>query len=193
MSINGSIYVSVKGQDLLSANESITIRKIHQMVGGSFSTISRYYQRWTQEQSLAKSVESELSATFKIAVLAEIGRATATLKKSMEAELSIDRGQLKEVHGLLAEQEHRAETLSKELSTQRQESEQRYIDLMKQLSAANALIEASNQREEILRVELEALRKQSHEAELKTAIAETRFQELEKQNTRLEETIKSEK
>jgi Plasmid replication region DNA-binding N-term len=44
--------VSDACQAILADNEVITIRKIHQRTGGSFSTISKHYQQWVQEQSL---------------------------------------------------------------------------------------------------------------------------------------------
>lgn len=176
--------VSDACQAILADNEVITIRKIHQRTGGSFSTISKHYQQWVQEQSLIQSAEHEISAPFKAALVSELGRATAALKKNLEEVLSAERAQLKEVQGLLAQQESQCETLAQELSLLKQEAEQKSASFMKQVAAADALIEASHQREQLLKTELEAIRKECHEAELRTAIAETKYQELQKQNIR---------
>lgn len=173
--------------ELIAQGEQPSVRKLHQRLGGSFSTLSELYQHWRSEQVLAAQTEGDLSESFHQAVLAEIGRATEVLRQNLTQQLVAERAQLKETQGLLAELEAKNEELIRQFDELQQSSEQTKLGLEKALAAARALVEDSQQRQAAYQQEIEALRNQAHAAELKVAISETRCQELLKQNERLEQ------
>ncbi len=68
--------------ELIQQGDRLNIRKVRERLGArSFSTLNPLYHRWQDEQRLSQKVEADLSDAFRQAVLAEIGRATATLEK----------------------------------------------------------------------------------------------------------------
>src|SRR5579872_5481621 len=76
---------------LIAEGEHPSIRKIYQRTGGSFSTLSAFYQRWQEEQTLASKVDLELSEPFRQAALAEFARVTETLRQTLEGQLKAEK------------------------------------------------------------------------------------------------------
>jgi hypothetical protein len=64
------------------------------------------------------------------------------------------------------------------------------LEFEKALSAAQALAEDGARREASLQSQIDALRQASHTDELKTAVSETRCQEVEKHSHKLEQENK---
>ena len=101
--------------ELIAAGEKPSVRKIHGQFGGSFSTISELYHRWTEERRLAVK-ETELSDSFRQAILAEFGRVTLGLRQTLEQQIEQGKIQFQEAQELLKEYELKIEKLSESLA-----------------------------------------------------------------------------
>src|SRR5438874_1802654 len=82
--------------ELIAQGDKPSIRKLHQRLGGSFSTLSEGYQLWRSEQTLITQGEGgDLSEAFYQAVLAEKGRATEALRRNLTQQLLTEQAQVK--------------------------------------------------------------------------------------------------
>lgn len=173
--------------ELIAQGEQPSVRKLYQRLGGSYPAITELYRQWRGEQVLATQAEGDLSDSFHQAVLAEIARATETLRQNLGQQLAAEKRDFKEAQDLLAELEAKNEELIQQFDELQRSSEQTQRRLEKALAAAEALIEDNQQRQAACQQQIEVFRAQSHAAELKVAVSETRCQELLKQNERLEQ------
>ncbi len=178
--------------ELVASGERPTVRKIYKHLGGgSFSTITDFYQQWQREQALVSKTKSDLSEPFRQAVLAEFARVTEEIQHRLEAQLRDEQAQLKESQELLAEYESRIEQLNEGLAAYKKDSEETQLRLEKELSAAQARTEEIARRETTLGAQLEAMRQQCHGSELRTATSEAKLAEIEKYCQRLESEIQT--
>ena len=129
---------------------------------------------------MAQKADMDLSDTFRKAVLAEIGRATAALEKKMTEGLGFEKERLREAQNLLLECETQIEKLKEDLMTSQGLAEQKRLKLEKALTIATALAEDNARREKECQRQIEALRQEVRQAELKAAISETKREVLEK-------------
>ena len=176
----------------LAAGERPSIRKIHQHLGGgSFLTITAFYQQWQKEQSLASKIESDISEPFRQALLAEFGRVSEKLKQRLETQLEALQAQWKEAQDIIVDYEAKIEQINADFSVYREQSEALCLKLERALSATQARFEESAKREATCMAQFEALRQQCHGSELRSATAEAKLAEIEKYNHRLELELKS--
>lgn len=173
--------------ELINRSETPTLKKLRgQLGGGSFSDIHPHYHRWQDEQRLAKKVNTEPSEALRQAVLAEIGRTTATLEKKSAENLEIEKERLRELKNLLLECETQTERLRADFEDKQRDFEQKCLKLEKELSIAAALVEDDAKRKKEYQRQIEALREEAKQAELKAAVSESKREEMEKQFNRLE-------
>ena len=176
-------------QQLVEQGEKLSIRKIAQQTGGSYSTIATFFHRWQDEQALAKKVGASLSETFQQAALAEINRANLALETRLNEQLNTEQARYKESHNLLIEHEVEIHRLKEQLASQQETAAQQQLELERALIAAETLAKASAERESSCMQLVETLRQQAHQAELQKAIAETHAGDLEKHYRRLEQEV----
>ena len=116
--------------ELIKQGDKPSLRKLReQLGGGSLSTIHPHYHRWQDEQRHSQKADADLSDTFRQAVLAEIGRATATLEKNMTEDLGVEKRE--------KEYQHQIETLRQEAQKAELKSavsETKLTELEKQLN-----------------------------------------------------------
>lgn len=174
---------------ILSGNKP-SLRKIRARTGGSLSTVLKHYQQWSEEQTVIKKMDMELSEPFRQAVLVEFARATHTLQQTLTAQIDSEKRQLKETQELLVEHEAKVSELSETLSTQQKAAEQTQLAFKKALSAAQALAADGAKREAALQSQMDTLRQALQASEIKTAVLDNRRQELDKQNQKLEQELK---
>ncbi len=180
--------------ELIKQGDKPTLRKLREHIGGgSYSTLYPLYHRWQEEQSLAPQVDADLSDAFRKAALAEIGLATATLEQKFTEQLDTEKARLKEAQSLLAECETQIQELKEDMGINQRTAEHKLLKLERELAAANALVEDGAKREASCQSQVDTLRQEVHQAELKAAVSETQLKELEKQNHRLEQAAKGEK
>jgi chromosome segregation ATPase len=176
---------------LIASGETPTVKKIQKQSGGSFSTVGKYYQQWQQEQSLAAKTETELSEPFRQAILAEFSRVSDRVEEGLKRQLADTQVQLKEAQEIIAEYESKVEHISQAFEDYQAQAEERGLRLEKELSATQALLEATKQREAACMAQFEALRQQCHQSALQAASLEAKLAEIEKYNHRLESELKT--
>lgn len=177
---------------LVEQGETPTMRSVRDRVGaGSMSTILEYLNRWKRENELSYTVDDDLSAEFKQAVLAECARKLSSVKDRLQAQIDESETQITEMHEVLKALEEKADELIAELEKTKNESEARHLDYEKKLSAANEQVtlraEYANQLAQKtdgqlaeLREELKKIQEAKHQADIRAATAEARCAELEK-------------
>lgn len=174
---------------LIASGETPTVRKIQLQSGGSLSTVGRYYQQWQQEQSLAAKTEAELSEPFRQAILAEFARVTERVQEGSNAALAQTQAQVKEAQEIIVDYESKMDHITQAFSDYRVSSEENRLRLEKELSATVARFEEMAKREAACAAQLEVLRRQCHESELRAASLEAKLAEIEKYNGRLESEL----
>ena len=173
--------------ECLASGQRPSIRKIHQHLGGgSFLTITAFYQQWQKEQALASKVDSELSEPLRQALFAEFGRVTQKIKEDLEAQLEELHAQGKEAQEIIADYEAKMEQSTADFLRYKEQSEVQCLKLERELSAIQARFEESAKREAACTEQLETLRTQCHSSELRAAALEAKLAEIEKYNHRLE-------
>jgi paraquat-inducible protein B len=178
---------------LIEQGETPTLRSVRDGVGiGSMSTISKYLHQWQKEYALSTTVDDDLSAEFRQAVLAECARKLNTVKARLQAKIDEHEAQISELQEILGTAETKLDELTNELEKTKKEYEHKYLEYERKLSAATEQVivrteyaheithktdkELAQLREELLRMQ-----EARHQADIKAATAEARNAELEKQ------------
>lgn len=177
--------------ELIQQGNTPSVRKLRAHLGiGSFSTLQPHYHRWQDEQRLSQKVEADLSPAFRQVFLAKIGRATEALEKKMTEDLGLEKERLAEAQNLLLECESQMEELKNSSEANHKAAEQNRLKLEREVITATALTEDHAKREKEYQHQIENLRQELRQAELKAAVSETKLIELEKQLNRYENVQK---
>lgn len=185
-------------QDFLSAIAALdkeghpqTLDAIREKLGKySRSTLVEHRTRWLAEQEQLAQVNAILSESFQKATLAEIGRATQTLKDQHQQLIDHYKQQMREYQRLRDETHQELESVKQELVNQIAMRQERELNLEKRLAAEHALVQQAERQLQELRQELKE-QAQGFETRLQesvkvqTAKANTRVDELTKQLTEL--------
>ena len=90
----------------------------------------------------------------------------------------------------MADYESKVENISQAFEDYQAQAEETHLKFEKELSAAQARFEESAKREAACTKQIEVLRQQCHEAEVRAASTEATLAEIEKYNKKLEEQVK---
>ena len=170
--------------DMVSSGNKPSVRKLHYQLGGSFSTITEHLQQWRMQQSLAHSMDQELSDELKQALLAEFARITAGIKEKSNVMLTEKEEHLTETRDLLVEYEGKLVVLEKSLKECKDQSQSQQLALEKKLAASEGDAHSAKHREKMLQDKIDVLIEKCHQAELRAAIAETKSTEYNKHESR---------
>lgn len=165
---------------LYADGKDITIRGVHSKSGGSLTTVSNFVNQWHEQNRLADIVESDISEGLQKAILAEMGLATEKVKKKLMGKLNTYSEQIKEMQGLLSEHENTIEELKTVEEKRVEQEKQELLKKEKVISTLEAKLGDAIEREKDLQKQLEVMRDKFHEADKKSAIAESHRKELEK-------------
>lgn len=121
--------------DLKAQGQTISVRAVQRVIGGSNSTLLEYQRRWQAEAALATTVEDNISDSLKQSLLAEFGRRVQVTRERLETQLTQERQQLKEANELLAEAEGRQTELEAHCQTEQAQAAEKILTLEKQLAA----------------------------------------------------------
>ena len=167
-------------KELEAQGEHITIRKVINITGGSFSTISQHIRKW-QQASIAlrdsKALPEDLITAIKTAYMTMFDHERKLNEASIEREHKILNDALKEI----IELEAQVEQLSKESATLKQHYANLIGGYERKLAAAESKASEAEKREQALSSKLDHANEALKQAEIKTAIAETKAIEYEKQ------------
>jgi chromosome segregation ATPase len=101
---------SAMAQKMVENDEKLTVRSVHNRLGGSFGKISEFLKRWEQERSYLSLVkQGDISDNLRQAMLSEVGRAVSEAKAALEAQLQQIAAHLEEANEKLTEQEKEIE------------------------------------------------------------------------------------
>lgn len=158
---------------LVEAQEKPSVRKLQAKLGGSFSTLSTFLNRWLeQQQAITETGTNDISLALKQALLAETAQAVAKAKAALTAQLQAQATQLAEVQELLSVQEAKIEELTLQMEDATIQHQERVLVLEKSLSAAESLTANHADREAALQQALAELQQQQHAADRRAAVAE---------------------
>lgn len=195
--------IGITYEDFLKAYETLelegqklTLENLRIKAGGSPNTILKYWHQYRDEKTTLamQSINEELSAQVKHAVLVECARKSQGIKEILQVKIKEGEQQLLEMQELHNRSEHEKEGLRAELEHTKNDAQEKILKLEKLLSAAEQ--KAKDAREETIKIDgrLADLLKQSqaiqttlHKAELRATAAEARNSELEKQLEKLEQ------
>ena len=167
-------------KELEAQGEHITIRKVINITGGSFSTISQHIRKW-QQASIAlrdsKALPEDLITAIKTAYMTMFDHERKLNEDAIERERKILNDALKEIVDL----ESHVETLSKESATLKQHYANLIGGYERKLAAAESKASEAEKREQTLSSKLDHAHEALKKSEIKTAIAETKAIEYEKQ------------
>ena len=167
-------------KELEAQGEHVTIRKVINITGGSFSTISEHIRKW-QQASIAlrdsKALPEDLITAIKTAYMTMFDHERKLNEAAIERERKILDDTLKEVINLEAE----VTKLSKESTMMKQHFENLIAGYERKLAAADSKVSEAEKRELALTVKLDQANESVKKAEIKMAIAETKAIEYEKQ------------
>lgn len=177
--------------ELKEEGQQPSVRLIRLKIGGSNSTLLEYLRRWHSETALAASVDHQISAPLKDALLTEFGRVTQVLREKLQAEIDQERQQNKETRDLLSETENRCAEIEAKAHADREQAAASILKLEKQLAAANErAAELQRQADKAsekadkeiaeLKEKVGRLREEAHQAQIKAAIAETKVATMKK-------------
>lgn len=162
-------------------------RLVRDKVGvGSPQTILDYLARWQREKALASTVTEGISDEFKQAFLAEIGRNIQTVRERYEQQLKTERSLVDDAQAIIRGQESQLETLTNELENATEQLSQCQLELKKQVAVFEERQKDYVKQLSDIKVELEKVKEERHHAQMAAAVNETRCQELQKQNIKLE-------
>ena len=103
-------------QKMVENGEKLTVRSVHNRLGGSFGKLSEFLKRWEQERAYLSLVkQSDISENLRQAMLSEVGRAVGDAKAVLEAQLQQMTAHLDEANEKLTEQEKTIEDSSETL------------------------------------------------------------------------------
>jgi len=171
-------------KELEEQGEQVTIRKVIELTGGSFSTISEHIRKW-QEATVAlrdsKALPDELITALKTAYVSMFNNERKLNEAAIERERKILNDSLKEIVNLESENEK----LSKDLEAMKQHYENLVSGYERKLAASESKASEAEKREKALISKLDALHETLKQTEIKMAVAETKASEYEKQLARL--------
>ena len=162
--------------EMTTAGDAPSVRKLHARLGGSFSTITGHLNQWRSQQVLAQSSDNELSAEFNQALMAEFARITEAVKEKSKLQIAEKEAQLTEAIELLTAHENKLEECEKKYKELEQRAKSEQLDLEKRLAAAIGESESAKQRELALQEKIDMLIDKCHQAELRAVIAETKIE-----------------
>ena len=116
-------------QKMVENGEKLSVRSVHNRLGGSFGKISEFLKRWEQERAYLSLVkQGDISENLRQAMLSEVGRAVGEAKAVLETQLQQITEHLGEANERLTEQEKEIE-----------ESSEMVRDLKEKLVLANQM------------------------------------------------------
>lgn len=173
-------------QKMVENDEKLTVRSVHNRLGGSFGKISEFLKRWEQERSYLSLVkQGDISDHLRQAMLSEVGRAVGEAKTVLEAQLQQMTAHLDEANEKLTEQENEIENNSEQLldikeklvlaNQMNKEHEITYRDLSEKLESAIkekilAITDAAKYKLQLDRTDLDNKEMKQQIKELQTRI-----------------------
>lgn len=173
--------------------EKPSVRKIRERIGGSFTTIAEFLKKWRDETVLADSTEMAISEELQKAILAEFAEVAMAVKSSLQESIDEKDVDFKEAKEALAEHEalcRKQELKINELETEIQNSR---LDFEKKLAACESTVSFLKDREEFLQKKTAELHEKYHQAEMQTAVANTKSENYQNRIRELEEQLKLKK
>lgn len=161
-------------------NETISVRKVVDLTGGSFSTVSEHIRKWHEHVSAlrdSKVLPEELITALKTAYV----KMFSDERKLNETEIARERKILDEALKQVVDLESEQEKLNKELEKLNQYYRDIAAGYERKLAAAESRVTDSEKREKDLSAKLDELREKLKQSEIKVAVAEMRSSEYEKQ------------
>ena len=167
-------------KELEGQGESITVRKVLELTGGSFATVATHIRTWQENITSLKTaiaLPEELIAALKETYLKMLDNE----RKLHALQLARERKNLDETLKQIVELESSVDKLEKQLSSTETEYKGLALGYERKLAAAEAKVADSVERERALQQQLETLRDQHNQSEIGRAIAETKCAEYAKQ------------
>lgn len=165
-------------REIEQSGEAVTIRKVYEITGGSYSTIAEFVRRWQEAVKVLRDVAlpDELISSLKNAYnkMLEIER------KQHANEINRERKNLDDTLKQVVDLESDCEKLGKKIESLTQDYQMKVLAFEKRVAAAESRVDDTLKREAEVKQQLESCRKELHDVQLKLAISDTKREELEK-------------
>ncbi len=154
--------------------EKPSVRKIRERTGGSFTTIAEFLKEWRAESVLADSTEMTISEELQKAILAEFAEVAMAVQSSLQESIDEKDVDFKEAKEALAEHEALCRKQGLKINELETEIQNSRLDFEKKLGACESTVSFLKDREEYLQKKAAELHEKYHQAEMQTAIANTK-------------------
>lgn len=167
-----------------------SVRKIREKIGGSHTVIAEHLKTWRAETQLSESTDMAISEELQKAILAEFAQVASQVQSSLKETIEEKDMDLKEAMAALTEQElkYRQQELKLDEITRKLHNDT--LEFEKKLAACESTVSFLKEREIELQKNCTALNEKSHQAELQTAIANTKADNFQHRIKELEQQLK---
>ena len=166
-------------------------RKIREKIGGSFTTITEYLKKWRHETQLSESSDMTISEELQKAILAEFAQVASQVQFSLQETIDEKEVDLQETREALSECELKCRQQELIISDVKIKLRNDTLDFERKLAACESTVSFLKDREIELQNKLAVWGEKSHQAELKTAIANTMAENFRNKIKELEHQLKN--
>jgi chromosome segregation ATPase len=165
-----------------------SVRKIREKIGGSHTVIAEHLKAWRAETQWSESTDRAISEELQKAILAEFAQVAAQVQSSYQETMEEKNTDLQETMAALNECELKYRQQELQLDEIKKKLHNDTLEFEKKLAACESTVSFLKDREIELQKKCALANEKAHEAEIKTAVAntkadnfQTRIKELEQQ------------
>lgn len=167
-----------------------SVRKIREKIGGSHTVIAEHLKKWRAETQLCESTDLTISEELQKAILAEFAQVAAQVQSSLKETIEEKSIDLQETTAALTEYELKYRQQELKLDEIQQKLHNDTLEFEKKLAACESTISFLKDREIDLQKKCAAANEKAHQAEVQTAIANTKADNFQNRIKELEEQLK---
>ena len=176
---------------LKATGDKPSVRKIREKIGGSFTTITEHLQKWRHETQLSESSDMAISEELQKAILAEFAQVASQVQFSLQETIDEKEVDLQETREALSECELRCRQQELIISDIKIKLHNDTLEFEKKLASCESTVSFLKDREIELQNKLVVWGEKAHQAELKTAIANTMTENFQNKIKELEHQLKN--
>lgn len=167
-----------------------SVRKIREKIGGSHTIIAEHLKKWRAETQLSESTDMAISEELQKAILAEFAQVASQVQSSYQETIEEKDIDLQEATTALTEYELKYRQQELNLDEIQRKLHNDTLEFEKKLAACESTVSFLKDREIELQKHCAALNEKSHQAELQTAIANTKADNFQNRIKELEQQLK---
>lgn len=165
-------------EKLQADKERVSVRNVLAITGGSFATVSELIKQWQEQDALQSEVAlpKDLVTAIKSSFKTMLKEHTTEYDLMLEREISRTHEALKQI----VELESQNDKLENQTVGQKDDFESKVKAFDKKLTSAELRLDESVRREQALQKELDQVRQNLQDTQIKLAVAQTKVDEMSK-------------